>query len=122
MGFVGRRLVEMLVERGAERVVAFDIAPRPADAPDDDRIVWMQGDLTNPADVEKACRGSDCVWHIAALVGPYHPLEMYMKVNYEAGLLQLLHPVDSKTRRRRLKMIVPAARKAPGFTLEPPIK
>ena len=25
MGFVGRRLVEMLVERGAERVVAFDV-------------------------------------------------------------------------------------------------
>ena len=75
MGFVGRRLVEMLVERGAERVVAFDIAPKPADASDDPRVVWMQGDLTSPSDVEKACRGSECVWHIAALVGPYHPLE-----------------------------------------------
>lgn len=86
MGFVGRRLVEMLVERGAERVVAFDIAPKPADAPDDPRVVWMQGDLTKPSDVEDACRGSECVWHIAALVGPYHPLEMYMKVNYEGTL------------------------------------
>ena len=86
MGFVGRRLVEMLVERGAERVVAFDIAPKPADAGDDQRIVWMQGDLTNPADVEKACAGSECVWHIAALVGPYHPLDMYMKVNYDGTL------------------------------------
>jgi hypothetical protein len=32
-----------LTERGAERVVAFDIAPKPADAADDPRIVWMQG-------------------------------------------------------------------------------
>jgi len=83
MGFVGRRLVEMLVERGAERVVAFDIAPKPADAGDDPRIVWMQGDLTKPEDVLRACEGSECVWHIAALVGPYHPLDMYMRVNYD---------------------------------------
>ena len=83
MGFVGRRLVEMLVERGAERVVAFDIAPKPEDAGDDPRIVWMQGDLTNANDVDKACEGADCVWHIAALVGPYHALDMYMKVNYQ---------------------------------------
>ena len=27
-GFVGQRLVEMLVERGAERVVSFDIVPK----------------------------------------------------------------------------------------------
>ena len=86
MGFVGRRLVEMLVERGAERVVAFDIAPRPADAPDDDRVVWMQGDLTDPAAVMRACEGSECVWHIAALVGPYHAKDMYMKVNYQGTL------------------------------------
>ena len=36
MGFVGRRLVEMLVERGAEKVVAFDISPKPLDVVDDD--------------------------------------------------------------------------------------
>lgn len=95
MGFVGRRLVEMLIERGAERVVAFDIAPKPADAGDDPRIVWMQGDLTNPEDVEKACAGSECVWHIAALVGPYHPLEMYMKVNYE-GTINVINACKSQ--------------------------
>ena len=31
-GFVGQRLVEMLVERGAERVVSFDILPQPPTA------------------------------------------------------------------------------------------
>jgi nucleoside-diphosphate-sugar epimerase len=28
-GFVGQRLVEMLIERGATTVVAFDVAPKP---------------------------------------------------------------------------------------------
>ena len=54
-GFVGQRLVEMLVERGAQRVVSFDISPKPADALDDPRIVYTQGDLTKPADVLAAC-------------------------------------------------------------------
>ena len=39
-GLVGRRLVEMLLERGARRVVAFDVAPKPADW--DDAIEYFQ--------------------------------------------------------------------------------
>jgi nucleoside-diphosphate-sugar epimerase len=31
-GFVGQRLCEMLLERGAERVVSFDIVPLPAES------------------------------------------------------------------------------------------
>ena len=88
-GFVGRRLVEMLVERGAERVVAFDVAPRPADAKDDSRIIWQRGDLTSPSDVDEAIKGADCVWHIAALVGPYHARDMYDKVN-RVGTLNVI--------------------------------
>lgn len=57
-GFVGQRLVELLVERGAQRVVSFDIAPKPADALDDPRVVYQQGDLTKPADVLAACEVS----------------------------------------------------------------
>jgi nucleoside-diphosphate-sugar epimerase len=45
-GFVGQRLVEMLLERGAARVVSFDIAPTPKDALQDSRIVYQQGDIT----------------------------------------------------------------------------
>ncbi len=32
-GFVGQRLCEMLIERGAEKVVSFDIVPMPNDSP-----------------------------------------------------------------------------------------
>jgi len=82
-GFVGQRLVEMLVERGAERVVSFDISPTPKGASTRKEIVYFQGDLTDPAVVEKALEGSECVYHIAALVGPYHAAQAYIKVNYE---------------------------------------
>jgi nucleoside-diphosphate-sugar epimerase len=54
-GFVGQRLVEMLVERGAARVVSFDIAPKPRDALEDARVVYQQGDLTKLEDVLRAC-------------------------------------------------------------------
>ena len=50
-GFVGQRLVEMLVERGAKKVISFDISPKPKDALESAKIQYVQGDLTNLADV-----------------------------------------------------------------------
>lgn len=91
-GFVGRRLVEMLVERGSELVIAMDVAPAPSDAEDNDKIKWLQGDLSKPSDVDiafRACPGCEMIYHIAALVGPYHPKEAYDKVNYQ-GTVHLL--------------------------------
>lgn len=61
-----------LCERGAKRVVSFDISPAPANASPDKRIEYMQGDLTKAGDVDSACKGADVVFHVAALVGPYH--------------------------------------------------
>lgn len=83
-GFVGTRLVEMLVERGAERVVSFDIVPKEKAvlAWEDPRIEYVVGDIANYDDVFKALQGADCVWHIAAAVGPFHPKSLYDKVNY----------------------------------------
>jgi nucleoside-diphosphate-sugar epimerase len=71
-GFVGQRLVEMLVERGAQRVVAMDILPKPRDAIDDARVEYVHGDIRDKALVDKICRGADCVWHNAAAVGTKH--------------------------------------------------
>ncbi len=45
-GFVGQRLVEMLVERGATRVVSFDKMPKPKGASDSPTIIYVEGDLT----------------------------------------------------------------------------
>jgi nucleoside-diphosphate-sugar epimerase len=85
-GFVGQRLVEMLIERGAERVVSFDISPKPKDALNSPCVQYFQGDLTKPDDVNRASVGVDCIFHIAALVGPYHAESAYVKVNYEGSL------------------------------------
>ncbi len=79
-GFVGQRLVEMLVERGAHRVISFDIVPKPADAWSHPAIEWRVGDICNMEQVCDAVRGADCVWHNAAAVGPYHPKPLYWKV------------------------------------------
>lgn len=46
-GLVGRRLVEMLVEAGAARVVSFDIAPKPLDALEHRAVVYQQVSQTN---------------------------------------------------------------------------
>ncbi len=67
-GIVGQRLVEMLVDRGAKRVVSFDIAPKPAEARISPEIVYVKGDITKYEDVKAAATGCDCVFHIAALV------------------------------------------------------
>ena len=73
----------MLIERGCKRVVSFDIAPKPKDASEDSKIEYIQGDITKIDDVLKASENVDCIFHIAALVGPYHPVLAYIKVNFD---------------------------------------
>ena len=87
-GFTGTRLVEMLVERGAKRVVAFDIVPkeRLKYCWDHPAIEYVVGDITDAKAVAEAVKGADCVWHLAAAVGPFHPLAVYDKINYQGTL------------------------------------
>lgn len=87
-GFVGHRLVEMLIERGAQRVVAFDIV-LPRERIDDPAVEYVTGDITDEAEVREASEGVECIFHIAALVGPYHEESAYEKVNY-GGTLNVL--------------------------------
>jgi len=101
-GLCGARLVEMLLERGVEHVVCFDISP--PDATLADRFEKVQkrtggkitlccgpqdGDLTSDAAVERAFRVAkvnnkkiDCVYHIGALVGPFFDRSKYHAVNH----------------------------------------
>lgn len=83
-GFVGSRLVEMLIERGAERVVCFDLVPKEQAAGiwNHPAIEYVVGDITSYPAVSSAIKGADCVWHLAAAVGPFHPLGLYRRVNY----------------------------------------
>jgi nucleoside-diphosphate-sugar epimerase len=96
-GLVGARLVEMLLERGAKHVIGFDVLQ--PDKTLEQRFAAIQnktggtitilsqteGDLTNDAAVEAAFTKAphiDIVYHIAAIVGPFHAKELYHNVNY----------------------------------------
>lgn len=83
-GFVGERLVEMLVERGAEKVVCFDIVPKEKGVQtwNHPSIEYVVGDISKYEDVSAAIKGADCVWHLAAAVGPFHPKNLYERVNH----------------------------------------
>jgi nucleoside-diphosphate-sugar epimerase len=94
-GLCGSRLVEMLLERGTKTVIAFDIVQ--PDAVLTERFEKVQkdtggkivvvdnGDLCSDSVVEDVFQAHkiDIVYHIAALVGPFHEYEMYHKVNVE---------------------------------------
>lgn len=81
LGFVGQRLVETLVERGAEKVVSFDIVPPPANVWNHKAIEYVTGDLCDLEAVKRAFKGADCIWHNAAAVGPFLPKHFYRDVN-----------------------------------------
>lgn len=95
-GLCGARLVEMLLERGAKTVIAFDVAA--PDAVLSQRFQEVQkkttgkiiiksgkdGDLTSDKAVEAAFLAApkiDVCFHIAALVGPFHDRDKYYAVN-----------------------------------------
>ena len=94
-GMVGSRLVEMLAERGAKRIVCLDILPRSASKFDlrAKRLSSAYGTVTEYVNCDisdenavKSCGAFDgvgVVFHIAALVGPFFPHRLYKKVNYE---------------------------------------
>ncbi|KAI8512369.1 hypothetical protein Bbelb_090080 [Branchiostoma belcheri] len=62
-GYLGLRLAGMLWRDGAD-VTLFDLR-EPIEKPAAD-MKFIKGDVTNYKDVEDACRGVDCVYHIAS--------------------------------------------------------
>ena len=85
-GFVGSRLVEMLVERGATKVRVLDVVPPGPLCWKDPRIEYHVGSICDAELVAKVVDGADCVWHMAAAVGPFHPKKLYRQVNYEGTM------------------------------------
>eukprot|EP00005_Dracoamoeba_jomungandri_P003104 CAMPEP_0174260696 /NCGR_PEP_ID=MMETSP0439-20130205/10306_1 /TAXON_ID=0 /ORGANISM="Stereomyxa ramosa, Strain Chinc5" /LENGTH=623 /DNA_ID=CAMNT_0015344999 /DNA_START=50 /DNA_END=1921 /DNA_ORIENTATION=- len=91
-GFVGWRMVEMLLEHtSAETVVVLDIQKPSDQLASHDNVIFVQGDLSKREDVERAFGAGkvEVVFHIAALVGPYHPRHLYEQVNH-VGTLNII--------------------------------
>lgn len=77
-GFLGRRIVELLLEEGWS--VRF---LNRGHYPDVEALgaKGLQGDLRNPADVKAACEGVDVVFHVAALAKAWGPIEDFRSIN-----------------------------------------
>ncbi|KAJ3290533.1 hypothetical protein HDU79_003148 [Rhizoclosmatium sp. JEL0117] len=77
-GFLGRRIVEMLLDRGETNVAVFDIRK----TFDDARVQFFTGDISNAADLERAFEGRSVVVHSAS---PPHGLDakVYFAVNVD---------------------------------------
>lgn len=92
-GMVGSRLIELLIARGAERVISFDIRPpKPEETPkcDASQFQFVKADITDSEALEAAFqiaadskkeRRIEAVFHIAALVGPFYEHSLYHQVN-----------------------------------------
>ncbi|TKY57575.1 Short-chain dehydrogenase/reductase family 42E member 1 [Spatholobus suberectus] len=68
LGFVGSALCLELIRRGAREVRVFDLRPSSpwSSLLKDKGVLCIQGDVARKEDVERALRGADCVFHLAA--------------------------------------------------------
>eukprot|EP00501_MAST-03F_sp_TOSAG23-6_P001550 GSMAST32.ASY1.ANO1.1614.1 assembled CDS len=91
-GMVGSSLISLLVDRGAKEIIACDIRNIPmkdrVTTKDDSQcmIKYVVADITEFDQLKGHFDGIDCVFHIAALVGPFFKHELYLGVNYHGTL------------------------------------
>jgi nucleoside-diphosphate-sugar epimerase len=77
-GFLGRAIVQRLVDRGDEvRSIARNAYP----ALDDMGVEQLQGDISDPEAVSRACDDREVVYHVAAKPPPWGKYEDYYRTN-----------------------------------------
>ena len=114
-GFLGRRLVATLLDRGAvtgpdgaeheiERIVVSDLGPGLAPGPEDPRIDERIGDFSEPAAAEALLDAdTGVVFHLAAVVSgeAERNFELGMRINFH-GSLRLLDTIRARATCPRL--------------------
>lgn len=91
-GFLGSYVVRALLKAGHE-VVSFQ--RRPNDQLKADGAEVVQGDLLDPAALDRAMQGCDAVIHIAAMAGVWGSREDYFSVNV-GGTESVLRAMEGK--------------------------
>ena len=87
-GFLGLYLTEQLVARGdTVRVLSRNPHSRLAEL----GVEWQQGDIRDPAAVERACQGIKTVYHVAAVPGIWGPWKLF----YETNTLGTQYVIDA---------------------------
>jgi nucleoside-diphosphate-sugar epimerase len=112
-GFIGRQLVFELIRAGQlqlegeeprniDEIVLVD-ASLDKDTPRDPRIEFIAGDVCDAATIARAVRGTDLVWHLAAVVSGQAEAEfdVGMDVNLK-GIMTLLESLRALRTRPRL--------------------
>lgn len=77
-GFLARYIVKQLLERG-DFVRGF--ARRPQPKLESAGMEMVRGDLSDESELERACEGIDCVFHVAAISGIGEPWSRYYQTN-----------------------------------------
>ena len=110
-GFVGIHLCRELIRRGYAVRVLDNLDPqvhgkkarRPQALPSS--VEWMRGDVTRPADVERAVRGVDAIYHLAAAVGvgqSMYQVRHYVNTNSMGGATVLEAVIRHRKRIRKV--------------------
>ena len=108
-GFLGRRLVAALLERGAvsgadgveheiERIVVSDVGPGIAPLPDDPRVDLRLGDFSEPGAAEALLDAdTGAVFHLAAVVSgeAEQRFDLGMRINFH-GSVRLLDAIRAR--------------------------
>ena len=68
-GFIGSHIVRRLLDDGRRVTVIDNLSTGSRDnlAEVLDRITFVEGDIRNPSDCDRACKGADAIFHLAAL-------------------------------------------------------
>ena len=89
VGFVGMRLINRLLERGETKIIAFDVVPsNPFSG--DPRVTYIQGDVTKPESLKKACQGVDTVITTFALI------KFWERLSFQAGISEHVNITGTK--------------------------
>ena len=100
-GLLGSHIVEQLRKRGQPvRVLVRPTSDR--SWLETQGVEFVEGDITDPASLERACRGCDVVYHAAAKVGDWGPWAEFQRITIDgtrnvceaaiaAGVRRLLH-------------------------------
>jgi dTDP-L-rhamnose 4-epimerase len=89
-GFIGSHLVDDLIKKGHEVKILDNLEPQVhSKMPDylNKDAQFIQGDLRNDDDIRKALKGTDIIFHLAAMVGvgqSMYQIQRYTEVNTQA--------------------------------------
>jgi nucleoside-diphosphate-sugar epimerase len=83
-GFIGRHLVNRLLQDGND-VIVFDVPGAPIPLAWQGRVRVVAGDIANAGDVQPAVQGAGMIFHTAAVVSDWAPAAEYERVNLQGS-------------------------------------